>query len=379
MNNGQEVEYHSSWPPLMTVLIEFMNDYGQTAWRTYYASKSNMGGKCKADYTTTPYSIKYDFGSMWTREFELYIDKVRDLRQVHGQQCCMKGENSDKGDEEDIIIGSYYLDYDELDDEDHPKLKYTYCYSRDTDANSVKVKAGFVEYFRQLGDFLKSKQVGDGRTWLDLYAQTIVDEPKDPIADSYTTVGRLIHQGCPDMKVTDAIETNNIAADALDYPCPTLKFIDQCPAKEGQEQWMYTCMSPQGNYANRFIRIPLIKTRFVHWCNYYYDAPNYLHWGLKYWEGAKNGDPYGDACGQFIGGDSYIIYPDANRKVFPSIRLCAMRDGIRDYDLLKMVEARDPVKANEFLGLVVKGTANYDTDVANFRETRKQMLEYLSD
>jgi hypothetical protein len=77
------------------------------------------------------------------------------------------------------------------------------------------------------------------------------------------------------------------------------------------------------------------------------------------------------------GGDAYIIYPGKG-KFYPSIRLAAMRDGIRDYDLLKMVSASNPALAGKLVDSIVLGLDNYNTSIANFRDVRKQMLEYLS-
>lgn len=94
-------------------------------------------------------------------------------------------------------------------------------------------------------------------------------------------------------------------------------------------------MYPRGNFANRYVTLPLIKTRLLHWINYKYDSPGYLHWGFNAW--GANGDPFGDVsapANDWPGGDSHIVYP-GYRKLYPSIRLAAMRDGIRDYDLLK--------------------------------------------
>jgi hypothetical protein len=61
-----------------------------------------------------------------------------------------------------------------------------------------------------------------------------------------------------------------------------------------------------------------------------------------------------------------------------SIRANAMRDGIHDYNLLKMVERRSPEKAQEFLGAVVYGYDDYDVEIKNFRNVRREMLEFLS-
>lgn len=363
MNNDQDIEYHNTWKPLMTALVTFMNDYGQNAWRTVYAAKHNMGGKCHIDNSTNPPTIKYDFGDLWEREFNLYIDCCPNLRQVHGLQIASRTD-----DRKDLAIGSYYID-------ENGELQHGYCYATETDDYSMRVKAGLVQYFRALKEFLEAHKLPDGRTWFDLYVQTITDEPNEDEADAYTVIGRLIHEGAPGMKVTDAIVNNKIAPDAIDYPCPTLSAIENNRAMDGQTQWLYTCISPQGDYANRFIRLPLIKTRIVHWCNYDYNAVGYLHWGLKYWQGSE--DPWNEAAGQFLGGDMFIVYPGYHR-VYPSIRLCAMRDGIRDYDLLRMIESRSKVDADAFCHRLVLGPAQYDTNLADFRQLRREMLEYLS-
>ena len=120
-----------------------------------------------------------------------------------------------------------------------------------------------------------------------------------------------------------------------------------------------------GNFANRYVTLPLIKTRLLHWINYKYGSPGYLHWGFNAW--GANGDPFGDVsapANDWPGGDSHIVYP-GYRKLYPSIRLAAMRDGIRDYDLLKMVEARDSIRAQAFVNAIIFDFDRYDTSVSD--------------
>ncbi|MFR3033566.1 MAG: DUF4091 domain-containing protein [Alistipes putredinis] len=147
----------------------------------------------------------------------------------------------------------------------------------------------------------------------------------------------------------------------------------------GHSCWFYTCMYPRGNFANRYVTLPLIKTRLLHWINYKYDSPGYLHWGFNAW--GANGDPFGDVsapANDWPGGDSHIVYP-GYRKLYPSIRLAAMRDGIRDYDLLKMVEARDSIRAQAFVNAIIFDFNRYDTSVSRFRQIRREILDFLED
>lgn len=134
-----------------------------------------------------------------------------------------------------------------------------------------------------------------------------------------------------------------------------------------------------GNFANRYVTLPLIKTRLLHWINYKYGSPGYLHWGFNAW--GANGDPFGDVsapANDWPGGDSHIVYP-GYRKLYPSIRLTAMRDGIRDYDLLKMVEARDSIRAQAFVNAIIFDFDRYDTSVSRFRQIRREILDFLED
>lgn len=55
-----------------------------------------------------------------------------------------------------------------------------------------------------------------------------------------------------------------------------------------------------------------------------------------------------------------------------------MRDGIMDYELLKMLSQKDPDKAKEICSQIVYGFDSYNTDVKVFLEKRKMILELLS-
>lgn len=119
----------------------------------------------------------------------------------------------------------------------------------------------------------------------------------------------------------------------------------------------------------------------LHWINYRFDVPGYLHWGFNFW-GAD--DPYIETTsiqtegGTILpGGDAWIVYP-ANQALLSSIRLEAMRDGIVDYELLKMLEEKFPDQAKELARQVVYRFDYYDMNIRDFRAKRRQILELLS-
>ena len=175
--------------------------------------------------------------------------------------------------------------------------------------------------------------------------QHIADEPTAKNSESYRQISGYVKKHLPDVKILDAVLTSKELAGTIDVWVPVLDVLHRDHAfyqdlqKQGKELWYYTCVVPRGNYANRFIELPLIQTRLLHWINFKYNAIGYLHWGLNYWEKDQlNVDASRDR-GRLPAGDNCIIYP-GYRKLYSSIRFESMRDGIDDYQLLKMVEEK---------------------------------------
>lgn len=217
--------------------------------------------------------------------------------------------------------------------------------------------------------------------WDKIYMQHVADEPTDQNYQSYIDIASFFKKLAPDIPIIDAVMTkklNNI----VDIWVPILDLLDkdydyfEGRQSKGDEVWTYTCTGPQGNYANRFIELPLIKTRILHWINFRYNITGYLHWGFNYW----NDQPFDETVQpdtDWPGGDSYIVYP-GYKKLYSSIRLETMRDGIMDYELLKMLSQKHPDKAKEICSQIVYSFNRYNTDIKVFREKRKLILELLS-
>ena len=221
------------------------------------------------------------------------------------------------------------------------------------------------------------------------YAQHIADEPIDCNVKTYVEIARYVKNLCPDIKIIEACHSNKLE-NTVDIWVPQLNFYNENFSfyKEreaaGDMVWFYTCLAPQGQFANRFIEQPLIKPRLIHWLNFKYDCKGYLHWGFNQWTVTEEKDPFDETTvmnkeggNTLPGGDSWIVYPK-NGKLHGSIRLEAMRDGINDYTLLRMFEAKNPELAKELARQVVYRWDHYDTEANHFRTIRHQILEELS-
>lgn len=236
---------------------------------------------------------------------------------------------------------------------------------------SVPIEA----YFSALQEHLKSRHLPDGRTWLDIWLQHIADEPIPENLNSWESLATRVKKAAPEMKIIEAYRSPENKPELIDVLVPQLDEIMQDGFRhidKGQQCWFYTCMYPRGRFANRYVTQPLVKTRLLHWINFRFSLPGYLHWGFNYW--GENGDPFGDVSAplnDWPGGDSHIVYP-GHLKVYPSIRLKAMRDGIRDYELLRLAQE---VTGRDFSAELIRDYNDCEISIASFRELRKRILE----
>jgi hypothetical protein len=241
----------------------------------------------------------------------------------------------------------------------------------------------YSQYLPLLVKHLKEKR------WASRYVQHLADEPIKANSGTYLKMAALVHKYAPGMKTIEATHTREVEG-AIDVWVPQLNFAHtdfdyyKARQKKGEEFWTYTCVYPQGEYANRFIELPLVKTRILHWINFRYGITGYLHWGFNYW---VKGDVFDDLTrtkakdgwgGYLPAGDSWLVYPKDGR-LLDSIRLEAMRDGIADYELLCMLGVRDAKVAQRLAEKIVLAFDRYETDVAAFRAVRRELLERLAE
>ena len=175
----------------------------------------------------------------------------------------------------------------------------------------------------------------------------------------------------------------------MDIWAPLLNHLDQDSQfyrerqAAGDEVWFYTCERPRGRYMNRLIDYPLLKTRLLHWANYLTGTSGYLHWGFNPSWGnpfERPGDPPGDG---------HLVYPGAarlrgaaeefdRRHSLDSLRYEVMRDGIEDYELLRLLAAASPETGDAVCHEVVRSLTDYTLDPEAFNAARRRLLEAVA-
>lgn len=377
MNGGDAPEMYGVFDRIEKIIVPLVRKFGQNCFDTNYAHRYNMK-QTLVKNSAGEYELQVDFSDL-EREIEMYLRACPDLHYVQWENQIASNSKKSEGI---LVISGYKMNDDgEIAATDNGDGTYSFDYEYYDQKDEVFKGAElfYSHFFHALQEFLRSHKLDDGRTWLDIFLQTIFDEPGDEVVAAYQNIASYIKKGAPELKIMEPLSTHKIGAQYIDFPCPiigSLEGSEGYPWTDSQTRWIYSANSPQGDGINRYIRIPLIKTRLMHWLNYRYSATGYLHWGLNYWSGAKNGDPWTDASGWQLGGDCFIIWPGDN-VVYPSIRLAAMRDGIRDYDLLKLLCEVDPAQAMSLCIETAYDYKTHNTDIEHFRKVRKTILETL--
>ncbi len=146
----------------------------------------------------------------------------------------------------------------------------------------------------------------------------------------------------------------------------------------GDKVWWYVCWEPGDPYNNLFIDQKGVQHRILFWQQYDHGVDGFLYWGANYWLGTA--DPWNDMAtvkdlSSDVYGDGSLLYNGSQvglANACGSLRLAAVRDGIEDFELLKLAEellGKDWV--DEMVDKVTPSLTRYSTDSDNFTAVRK--------
>ncbi len=139
--------------------------------------------------------------------------------------------------------------------------------------------------------------------------------------------------------------------------------------KNGDKVWWYVCWEPGEPYANLFVDMAGINHRILFWQQKKYDVDGFLYWQVNHW-GSVN-DPWTDMStvkwiNDFVYGDGSLLYNGNKVGIdgpVASLRLEAVRDGIEDFELLTMAEAKLGEKAvDKIISKCVTSVSKYTKD-----------------
>ena len=219
--------------------------------------------------------------------------------------------------------------------------------------------------------------------WRDIWLQHVADEPSRNNETEYRITAGIVRKYMPGIRLIDAIESPNLAG-ALDVYCPK-NFLYEREAsaysklrtRPGDEIWCYTCLTPGGKWMNRLLDQEVLRALYLPWGCFVYSLEGYLHWGFNRYEPGKT--PFDPGFnGRGPAGDRHLVYPGPDGP-WPSVRFEAMRQGVEDCELLRMLRRRDASEAAALAARLVRGFEDYTADVREYRAVRRELLRKLSD
>ena len=222
--------------------------------------------------------------------------------------------------------------------------------------------------------------------WYDISVQHVGDEPTDGQTEDFRIICGVMRKFMPGMKLFDAVCHTDLAG-SVDY------WVVQCQEYQhkreqfekfralGDEIWQYTCCCPGGKWLNRLLDGELLKPRLLHYGNYLFNLPGYLHWGFNYFQGdmdymrTKTCGLSSDKIHYWPAGDTCICYPGNVNGPWMSVRAERMRTGAEDCELLWMIADRDKAAADELCKGVMRAFDDYTADPCLFEDNYIRLLE----
>ena len=224
------------------------------------------------------------------------------------------------------------------------------------------------------------------------------DEREKEYYPGIDAIWRKLKHDFPDIPVmTTAMMYRDMAAGKKDFPC--LDTTDwYCPLtsvyrkelsdelrRKGKKVWWYTCCVPVFPYANSAsIEYPWIEGRLIGWMTHLYRVDGFLYWHVNYWSGNGHMDESDTFFPKWrtynrmhMPGDGIYLYP-GRRGILPSIRLAQIRDGVEDYEWLRIASAEgDAEVADAESRKLVESMVEYTRDFVKLRTVRTRLADYI--
>ncbi len=171
------------------------------------------------------------------------------------------------------------------------------------------------------------------------------DEPDESDLDSYRQAKESVEELLKDFHTFDALSSYEFYRHGLvDHPVPQVNKVEEFLNHGLTDLWMYYCGSHGYKVTNRFLSMPSLRNRIYGLQIYKYGIAGILHWGYNFYNtqySTAHINPYEvtDAGGSFPSGDSFLVYPGADRHPEESIRMMVHQEALQDLRACQLLES----------------------------------------
>lgn len=153
---------------------------------------------------------------------------------------------------------------------------------------------------------------------------------------------------------------------------PVLPTINQ-RKNDKKTTTFYLCAEPA--HPNTLTFSPAVEARMIPWLAYKYNADGYLRWAYNNW----TQDIYNHPVFLHTQGDDYYVYPGKNGPD-SSIRWELLKEGIEDFELIKMLEEKPNIKQEQVQKAINQATQSEDgryKNIEDIENARKIIIDNL--
>lgn len=178
------------------------------------------------------------------------------------------------------------------------------------------------------------------------------DEPNKLHIDRYRAVKASVADILEGYPIMDALSNFEFYQDGLvELPIPSNDHIEPFIEAGVEGLWTYYCCSQDKGVSNRFIAMPLWRTRSIGLQFYKFNIVGFLHWGYNFYNAALSRNPINpflDTCAgnMFPAGDAFSVYPAQDGSAIESIRIISFYEALQDmraFQLAQTLCGRDRV------------------------------------
>lgn len=173
----------------------------------------------------------------------------------------------------------------------------------------------------------------------------VSDEPQAMQIPQYQRVKNAVKDLLAGYPVMDALSHYEFYEQGIvETPIVSIRSIDTYLDHGVKDLWAYTSCAPTSGGSNRFIPMPLWRTRGIGLALYKYAIKGFLHWGFNFYNNMQSFDsinPYIETSGEncMPAGDAFLVYPTQNGTPNSSIRQIAFYEALEDVRALTLCES----------------------------------------
>lgn len=217
--------------------------------------------------------------------------------------------------------------------------EYKKIFGWDTDASGEEYSSFLRLFITKLLAHLKARG-DDGRCFFH-----VSDEPGLAHFESYKRAKEIVADLLDGYTIMDALSKFDFyETGVLDHPIPANNHIKPFLDAGVKDLWTYYCVSQPLEVSNRYISMPLWRTRSIGMQIYKYNVKGFLHWGYNFYNNQYSVNPinpYYEPCADFVfpAGDAFSVYPEFDGTALESMRLISFYEGLQDIKAMKLAES----------------------------------------